>query len=190
MPAIEALRNRFPNVLISVDTSKAAVADAVLAAGADWINDVGGGIADPDMCSIVRKHNAKIILMRYQPLSCELETIPQAMQQLISLMSNAETEMLKPDQIILDPGLGFGTTPRQNLDLLQGQQELKLLGYPLLVGPSRKSFIGHYLQREVDSRLAGTAAAVAVAALKGADIVRVHDVEFIKDVISLIDLIK
>ena len=190
VPAIKSVRKQYPDILISVDTSKAAVADAALNAGADWINDIGGGIRDPQMCGVALAHNARIVLMRSEPLSESLETMPQVIRELITILSQVEEKNLHPEQIILDPGIGFGTSARQNLDILRNLEEMKLLGYPILVGTSRKSFLGAYLQKEVSARLAGTAASVTLAIQNGADIVRVHDVEFMKDIVRLTDLIQ
>ena len=102
----------------------------------------------------------------------------------------AESEGVSPDHIAIDPGIGFGKTVDHNLEILKNLYQYRSLGKPLLVGPSRKSFIGKVLHRDVNERLAGTAAAVASSALNGANIIRVHDVRFMKDVVQMIDTIK
>jgi len=189
VPVIRRLRERFPDALLSVDTSKAAVAKAALDAGANWINDVSGGLKDATMTRVAAEANAPIILMRWQPLSEKTETMPQVLQEAESLATHALSAGVPHNRIILDPGIGFGTTPQQNLDILRDLAAFKELGYPVLLGTSRKSFIGHYLQKEVDRRLMGTAATATAGIINGIDIIRIHDVQYLADVIRMTDLI-
>ena len=189
LPVIHRLRECYPAALLSVDTCKAAVAKAALDAGADWINDVGGGLKDAAMTRVAAETGAPIILMRWQPLSEEAETMPQVLREAESLATHALSAGVQRNRIILDPGIGFGTTPQQNLDILRDLAAFKKLGYPILLGTSRKSFIGHYLQKEVDRRLMGTAATVTAGIVSGVDIIRIHDVQYLADVIRMTDLI-
>lgn len=189
LPVIEALVNRL-TIPISVDTWKSSVADACLTAGAEIINDISGLHFDPTLAEVVAQHQAGLVLMHTRGT-------PQQMQQdtgyadlmgevANSLLQSAETARsagIAREQIALDPGIGFAKDLNGNLELLRRLPELCCLGYPLLVGTSRKSFIGKALQREATAdRLFGTAATVAHAVTSGARIMRVHDVQAMKDV--------
>lgn len=189
IPVIRKLRENFPTAVLSVDTSKAAVAKAALDAGADWINDVSGGLKDAAMAAVAAESKAQIVLMRWQPLSERAETMPQVLREAESLATHALSAGVPHNRIILDPGIGFGTTPQQNLDILKDLATFKGLGYPVLLGTSRKSFIGHYLQKEVEQRLMGTAATVTAGIINGVDIIRIHDVQYMADVVRMTDLI-
>ncbi|NTW03939.1 MAG: dihydropteroate synthase [Oscillochloris sp.] len=204
IPAIRALANA-TDVPISIDTSKAEVARQALAVGATIINDVWGFKLDPAMAQVAAEYGAAVVLMhnRSQPK----DTIQDALlggryvgvhyddllqdvaRELTESLTLAHTAGVAPAQIILDPGLGFGKTVEQNLELIDRLGELRRLGYPLLVGPSRKSFTGAALQLPIDQRLEGTAAAVALAIDRGADIIRVHDVGAMRRVAVLSDAI-
>jgi len=180
------------DTLISIDTYKAGVAEAALKEGANIVNDVWGLRADPDLGKVVAAADAPVILMhnrstpnnaavkkqlggRYIGIEYDnlLEDVKSELMESISLANKAGI----PDQkIILDPGIGFGKTVPQNLELLDRLTEIRQLGYPVLLGPSRKSFIGYTLDLPPDDRIEGTAATVAVGIVRGADIIRVHDV--------------
>ena len=204
IPVIQSLAQEF-NVLISVDTYKHQVAQAALEAGAHIINDVWGLHADPEMAGIIARNNAVVILMhnrsswahaeikerlggRYVgiPYDDLLEDIKRELMDSVDL---ARAASIPNDKIIIDPGIGFGKSVEQNLELIDLLPEIRNLGYPILYGPSRKSFIGYTLNLPPDQRLAGTAAAVAVGIVRGADIVRVHDVDFMKQVAVMTDAI-
>ncbi|HXF70012.1 MAG TPA: dihydropteroate synthase [Thermoflexus sp.] len=190
---------------ISVDTYKADVARAAVAAGADLINDVWAMEADPAMANTAAELGVPIILMdnrsrreavvkdprlgaRYE--GEDLRDIVAAVRaHLMERVEAARTAGIPPYRIILDPGLGFGKTVAQNLELVDRLGELRALGFPILVGPSRKSFIGYTLNLPPEERLEGTAAVVAVSIVRGADIVRVHDVEAIVRVARMTDAI-
>jgi len=205
LPVIEAVLNAFPEVRISVDTYKTYVARQALNAGASWINDIWGLRADPELGDIAAEFNVPIILMhnRLKPGSAELEArlggryvgtkyddlIGDIRQELMGSVALAHKKQISDEQIILDPGIGFGKTVTQNLELLDRMDEIKSLGYPLLVGPSRKSFIGYTLDLPPDERVEGTAAAVALCIDRGADIVRVHDVGVMTRVARMTDAI-
>ncbi len=205
IPVIEALSKRFSGVFISVDTYKANVAQAALQAGADWVNDVWGLRGDKHMAEVVAQAHAPVILMhnRSTPASAELQAklggryvgmhydnlMDDIKQELLESVALARAAGVPDEDILLDPGIGFGKTVEQNLELIDRLDEIRALGYPVLLGPSRKSFIGYTLNLPPAQRLEGTAAAVAVGIARGADIVRVHDVEFMIRVSRMTDAI-
>jgi dihydropteroate synthase len=205
IPVIQAILAEFPDALISVDTYKASVAEEALKAGACMVNDVWGLRADPDLATVVAKYQAPVILMhnRSNPASVEVrERLGSAYQaaEYQDLLEDVERELMDsvfiarragiPDEhIILDPGIGFGKTVAQNLELINRLGEIRSLGFPVLLGPSRKSFIGYTLNLPPDQRLEGTAAAVSVGILRGADIVRIHDVQAMARVARMTDAI-
>lgn len=202
IPVIQELSEQF-DVFISVDTYKHQVAEAALESGADIVNDVWGLKADPRMGSTIAKYQAPVILMhnRSSKVHAEIkerlggryvgipydDLIKDIKRELLESVDLAKTSGIPADKIILDPGIGFGKTVEQNLELIDRLAEIRELGYPILIGPSRKSFIGYTLDLPLDQRLAGTAAAVSVGIVRGADIVRVHDVEFMTHVIKMTD---
>lgn len=205
VPVIEAIRSKFPHILISVDTYKAKVAREALQVGADWINDVWGLQGDPEMGSVAAEFQAQVILMhnrlksgspqvreglggRYVGTEYQ-DLISDIRRELMESVSLAHQAGIKDENIILDPGIGFGKTVSQNLELLDRLDEIKSLGYPMLVGPSRKSFIGYTLDLPPEERLEGTAATVALAIDRGADIIRVHDVGVMTRVARMTDAI-
>lgn len=185
IPLIEAIAARFPNAVLSVDTTKSRVAQRALQAGACIINDISGATFDPHMLAVAAQSGAQVALMHIQGA-------PQTMQQnptyhdvvaevrdaLAAHAQRAIDAGVPPSHIWLDPGIGFGKTVQHNLELLRGLPQLRALGYPILIGTSRKSFIGHILGGlPPDERLEGTLATLALAVAWGADIVRVHDVK-------------
>ena len=193
------------DVLISVDTYKAAVAEAALAAGAHIVNDVWGLHADPRLAEVVANSRAPVILMhnrsswahadikerlggRYVGIPYE-NLIEDICNDLLESVAIARQAGISDEQIIIDPGIGFGKTVEQNLELVNRLGEIRALGYPVLSGPSRKSFIGYTLDLPADQRLEGTAAAVVVSIVRGADIVRVHDVTFMSRLMRMTDAI-
>ena len=193
IPVIRALSAEFPGALISIDTYKAEVAEAALKAGAHIVNDVWGLRADPELGSVAAKHNAPVILMhnRSNPATVEVreqlgnayigaeydDLLEDVKRELMDSVRLAEQAGIESDRIILDPGIGFGKTVEHNLELIRRLDEIRALGYPVLLGPSRKSFIGFTLDLPADQRVEGTAATVSVGITRGADIIRVHDVE-------------
>lgn len=191
------------DVLISIDTYKAEVAEAALEAGAQIVNDVWGLRADPQLAEVVAQRGVPVILMhnrsswahaeikerlggRYANMPYE-NLLEDVKRELLESVGIAKAAGVLDDQIILDPGIGFGKTVEQNLELIDRLGEIRELGYPILLGPSRKSFIGYTLNLPPGQRLAGTAAAVALGIARGADIVRVHDVEFMARVARMTD---
>ena len=191
------------DVLISIDTYKAEVAEAALEAGAHIVNDVWGLRADPQLAEVAASRGVPVILMhnrsswahaeikerlggRYVNMPYE-NLLEDVKRELLESVGIAKVAGVQDEQIILDPGIGFGKTVEQNLELIDRLGEIRELGYPVLLGPSRKSFIGYTLTLPPDQRLAGTAAAVALGIVRGADIVRVHDVEFMARVARMTD---
>jgi len=194
IPAIKALRAEL-DVPISIDTERAAVAEAAVEAGADLVNDVSGGQTDPAMFATVARLGVPYVLMHrrgtpqtmqqqtdYQDLLGELEAFFREQ------MARAETEGIARSRLILDPGLGFAKTAAQNFDLIRATARFRALGAPVLLGPSRKSFLGQLLDRpDPKERLWGTAAACCGAIACGADLLRVHDVAPMADVCRVAD---
>lgn len=205
IPVIEALSQNFPETPISVDTYKPAVARQALEMGASWVNDIWGFKANPDLAEVVAEYQAPVILMhnRMQPGTAEFgarlggrivgvhydDLIGDICSELMESVALAHKQGIPDSLIILDPGIGFGKTVAQNLELLNRLDDIKALGYPLLVGPSRKSFIGYTLDLPPDERIEGTAAAVALSINRGADIIRVHDVAVMVRVACMADAI-
>jgi dihydropteroate synthase len=203
LPTIRAIVAEFPDALISIDTYKAAVAEEALKAGATIVNDVWGLRADPDLAGVVARNKAALVLMhnRSQPANVEVrEQLGQAFlaaeyrdlledvkNDLLGSVALARSARIPDERIILDPGIGFGKTIGQNLELIDRLAEIRALGFPVLLGPSRKSFIGYTLNLPPDQRLEGTAAAVAIGIARGADIIRVHDVETMLRVAHMTD---
>ncbi len=205
LPVVRALVEEGVDAILSVDTYKASVAEAALAAGADWINDVWALRADTHMAALAARSGAPVILMhnRLKPNSAELQErlggryvgvhydslLEDIKRELMESVDLARAAGVPDERIILDPGLGFGKTVEQSLELLDRLGEIRALGYPLLVGPSRKSFIGYTLNLPPEERVEGTAAAVAISIARGADIIRVHDVEAMVRVARMTDAI-
>jgi dihydropteroate synthase len=182
VPVVERLRARGFSLPISIDTSKGPVARAALAAGADWINDVRGG-DDPSLLAAVAEAGAPLVLMHSRGPSVDMQSrtqygdvVADVIAELRVAVARAEAAGVAPDRILVDPGIGFAKTAEQSLALLARLAELRALGRPILVGPSRKSFIGKVTGAPVEGRLPGTLAAVAACVLAGVEVVRVHDV--------------
>jgi len=192
LPVIAALAGAGVDALLSLDTYKAEVAEAALRVAPVWINDVWGLRADPHMGEVAARSGAPLVLMhnRSRPANAEVEArlggrytgmhytdlLSDVKNELLESVALARAAGVAQDRIILDPGIGFGKTVEQNLELINRLDEIRGLGYPLLLGPSRKSFIGYTLNLPPDQRLEGTAAVAAIGIARGADILRVHDV--------------
>ena len=205
IPVITAIAEESPDVLISIDTYKAGVAEEAFKAGAHILNDVWGLRADPELASVAAKYKAPVILMhnRSNPASVEVRArlgnayIGSEYQNLIEdvkreLLVSVELALkagIEGSRIVLDPGIGFGKTREHNLELINRLDEIRALGYPVLLGPSRKSFIGFTLDLPADQLLEGTAATIAIGIARGADIVRVHDVKEMVRVAKMTDAI-
>ena len=205
VPVIQAISKQFPETVISVDTYKAKVAEEAFKAGAHILNDVWGLRADPGLANLVAKYKVPVILMhnRSNPASVEVrqqlgnayvgseyvDLIEDVKRELLVSVEIAKKAGVEEGHIILDPGIGFGKTREHNLTLINRLDEIRALGYPILLGPSRKSFIGFTLDLPADERVEGTAAAVAVGITRGADIIRVHDVKEMSRVAKMTDAI-
>jgi dihydropteroate synthase len=182
VPIVERLRARGFPLPISVDTSKGAVARAALAAGADLVNDVAG-LADPELARAVAEAGVPAVLMHGRGTPADMasravygDVVAEVAEELEASLRRAEAAGVPRDRIVLDPGIGFAKTAAQSVELLARVGELRALGRPLLVGPSRKSFIGALTGAPPPERLAGTLAAVTACVLAGVELLRVHDV--------------
>ncbi|MCT0212753.1 MULTISPECIES: dihydropteroate synthase [unclassified Synechococcus] len=183
--------------LISIDTFRAPVAAAALAAGAHWINDVSGGRRDPGILSVVAEFGCPYVLMHSRGdsrsmdgLAAYADVVAEVREELLRASEAAHLAGVRTDQLIWDPGLGFAKTTEHNLALLRGLADLRREGFPLLVGPSRKRFIGAVLNEpRPRARLWGTAAVCAQAITQGADVLRVHDVAPIVQTARMVDAI-
>ncbi len=204
IPVIEAVKTAV-SLPISIDTYRANVAEAALAAGASWVNDVWGFRMDPRIAQVTAQADCPVVLMhnRSKPKDVAQEErlggryigvkynnliadIKRELGESVELALNAG---VKEANIILDPGIGFGKTVSQNLQLVNQLDQFKTMGFPILLGTSRKSFIGYTLDLPPEERLEGTAATVAIGIDRGADIVRVHDVKPIVRLAKMTDAI-
>lgn len=195
LPALTAIRAAHPEAVLSVDTFHAPVAEAALAAGADWINDVRGGssLRDPVMAALVARSGCRYVLMHSRGTSSAMDglamysdVVAEVRAELQAASASLQAAGVRREQILWDPGLGFAKTTEQNLELLRRLPELVAAGFPLLVGPSRKRFIGAVLEEpRPRARLWGTAAVCALAAAQGAAVLRVHDVGPIAQVVRM-----
>jgi dihydropteroate synthase len=175
MPVIERLAGELP-VPLSIDTYKSEVARKAVAAGAKMINDVWELKRDPKLARVAAEAGVPLVISQNQRDSRFNDFFPELIDSLKSSIQVALDAGVDWNNIIIDPGVGFGKTAEQNVEIVRRLAELKTLGRPILLGTSRKSFIGHVLDLPVDQRLEGTAATVAIGIANGADIVRVHDV--------------
>ena len=197
IPVIEKIRNDNPTILISIDTTKASVAKHAVEAGADIINDVSGLSFDKNMIGVVESFNIPIVIMHMKGNPQNMQLNPKykdivneildffKMKIKIAIQSGINRSM-----IILDPGIGFGKTVDHNFELLSRLNEFNVLELPIMIGPSRKSFIGVTLDLPPEDRLEGTAAAVSAGVMNGASIVRVHDVKSMKRVVRIIEKVR
>lgn len=194
-PVIRALALRFQNIPLSIDTTKSEVARAALDAGAEIVNDISGLARDPQMAHAAKGAALCLMHMRGTPADMALRSVYQdlhgeVLAELSEALQRAAEGGIAPEQIALDPGLGFAKTGPQNLVLLRRLREFAQLGHPLLVGASRKSFIGNATGRPAPDRLSGSVAAAVAAALQGAAIVRVHDVAATREALAVADAIR
>lgn len=175
-PVIEAVKARF-DVPISLDTYKGNVAGAGIEAGADLINDIWGLKYDDKIASVIARNNLPCCLMHNRKEAAYQDFMQEVAADLAETIHLAEKAGISEDKIILDPGVGFGKSYEQNLEIINSLEELKVLGYPLLLGCSRKSVIGLTLDLPADQRLEGTLVTTIMAVMKGCMFVRVHDVK-------------
>ena len=196
VPVVERMTRAVPDIPVSVDTRKAAVAAAALEAGAAIVNDVSAG-ADPEMFEVVAGSGAGVVLMHMlgDPKTMQDDpvygdVVDDVHAYLDGRIEAAVAAGIHRDRICIDPGIGFGKTLEHNLRLMKDIREFAELRRPVLVGPSRKRFIGTLLDVEVDERVEGTAAAVAWLAAHGVHVVRVHDVKEMVRVVRVVDAIE
>jgi dihydropteroate synthase len=205
IPIIHALHKNFPEAILSIDTYKAQVAEEAIRAGAHIVIDVWGLRADDGLAIVAAKYKTPVILMhnRSNPASVEVREkfgnayvgavyenlIEDVKRELMDSVALARKAGIAESHIVLDPGIGFGKTREHNLELVNRLDEIRELGYPILLGTSRKSFIGFTLDLPADQRVEGTAATVSVGITRGADIIRVHDVREMARVAKMTDAI-
>jgi dihydropteroate synthase len=197
IPVIEALVKEI-SVPISIDTYKSRVAKRALEAGASMVNDISGLRFDPEMPEVIAYHKAPVVIMHIKGTPKDMQQnpeytalIPEIMEYLSEGIRIAAKSGITEDNIIIDPGIGFGKKFEHNLDIIHNLRTFTLLGKPILIGPSRKAFIGKILgDVPLADRREGTAAAVAISIFNGANIVRVHDVKEMVHVAKVADAIK
>ena len=197
LPVIELLSPRV-KVPISIDTCKAEVARRALDAGASIVNDISGLRCDPEMPAVIARYSVPVVIMHMKGSPRNMQKnpsynalIPEILEYFRSRIAFAVNAGIPEDRIIIDPGIGFGKTFDHNLEILHNLDKFTTLGRPVLIGPSRKAFIGKILDdAPAADRLEGTAAAVAISIIKGAHIVRVHDVKEMAKVAKVADAIK
>lgn len=201
VPVIAAIRAAHPALPLSIDTQKPAVARAALEAGATMINDIAGEKMDEAMLALAAERRVPLVMMHnasdteavfHNPTvggeyraSPYADIVKDVCAALARMAARAIKAGIAQENIILDPGIGFGKSVDHNMRLINGVDAIKALGYPVLIGASRKSFIGRILDLPPDERLEGTAAITAIATLRGADILRVHDVRFMARVAKM-----
>lgn len=182
LPVLKRLSGRL-KVPISIDTYKSEVAERCIQCGAEMVNDISGLYFDPRMKEVVARYEVPVIVMHIKGTPRDMQKDPQYRDLIGEILSyfresisRADAAGVPADKIIIDPGIGFGKSFAHNLDILKGLESFKVLGKPIMVGVSRKSFLGKILDLPVDERLEGSIAAALYAVLRGANIVRVHDV--------------
>ena len=196
IPVIEKLTGEFDGI-ISVDTTWSEVARAALDAGASWINDISAGRFDPKMAHLVADRKCPVVLMHSRGTPQTMQQGPHydnvAYEVRDELMESVQQFMdagVRRDQIILDPGIGFAKTAQHSVTLLHKLETIIDVGFPVLIGTSRKSFIGHITGKTVDRRLNGSLGSIAAAYNKGATIFRVHDVDATRDFLRVVTTLK
>ena len=197
IPLISKIHSNFPRVAISIDTTKSEVAEQAILSGANIVNDISGLSFDDKMVKVVAKYDVPLIIMHMQGKPETMQEAPSYNNLIEDIKSFFDERIqyatrfeIQKNRIILDPGIGFGKSYEDNFKLINQLEKFKDFKLPILIGPSRKSFIGIALNEEPESRLEGTLAAVAAGILRGAQIVRVHDVKQIRKVAKIIDLIR
>jgi dihydropteroate synthase len=196
IPVIESLSKQL-DVPISIDTYKSAVAQKAIEAGAEMVNDISGLRFDPNLAEVVAKEDTPLVLMhmRGTPETMQKDVhydslFSEILQYLQGAIQKAESAGSDPEQIIIDPGIGFGKTVEGNLLIIKYLSEFRVLGKPILLGTSRKSFIGKILNADAGERIEGSLGSIAIAVLNGAHIIRCHDVPEAKKAIAVADAIR
>ena len=196
IPVVQAIRER-SDIIISIDTRKKNVAERALDSGADIINDISGLQNNMEMAKLIARRKTPIILMHIRGIPKNMQknpyyknTVSEILRELQSSISKAMGAGIPHDKIIIDPGIGFGKRLEDNLKIIRELQSFKSLNFPVLIGLSRKSFIGQILDKPVEKRLIGTIVANTVAILNGANIIRVHDVGQTVEMVKIIESIR
>jgi len=188
IPVIEAVKNRF-DVPISLDTYKSKVAKEGIKAGADMINDIWGLLYDSDMAEVIAEGQVSCCLMHNRKVAEYNDFMKDVKSDLIGSLEIACKSGIEKNRIMLDPGVGFGKTYEQNLEVIRRIKELKELGYPILLGTSRKSVIGLTLDLPVEERLNGTLATAAYGIMQGCAFLRVHDIKEHYELVKMMEAI-
>ncbi|PFN05580.1 dihydropteroate synthase [Bacillus cereus] len=186
IPMIQAVSKEV-KVPISIDTYKAEVAKQAIEAGAHVINDVWGAKAEPKIAEVAARYNVPIILMHNRENTNYRNLMADMIADLYESVKIAKDAGVPDENIILDPGIGFAKTPEQNLEAMRNLEQLHVLGYPVLLATSRKSFIGHVLDLPVEERLEGTGASICLGIEKGCEMIRVHDVKEMARMAKMMD---
>lgn len=196
LPILKKIIKRV-KIPVSIDTYKSEVARSALDSGANIVNDITGLKSDRKMAHLIKEYNAGIVLMHIKGTPSTMQKNPEYRNLISEILSSfkesiriAKMSGIKDSKIVIDPGIGFGKTPQHNLEIINRLKEFEALRFPIMIGPSRKSFIGYILNLPAQERIWGTAAAVSIAILNGANIVRVHDVKEMVEVARLTDAIK
>ncbi|MEA3499824.1 MAG: dihydropteroate synthase [Candidatus Marinimicrobia bacterium] len=192
IPVIERINEFAPN--ISIDSSKSQVVEKAIEAGACIVNDIYGLQNDKQMAKVIAKNNCQIVIMHIKGTPKNMQNNPKyhnIIKEIIEYFQKsiliAKNAGIDEKNIILDPGIGFGKTVNDNLEIIKNVSKFKKYGYPVLLGVSRKSFIGKITGAEINDRLAGSIAAISVSVINGVDIVRVHDVKETKQAVKILD---
>ncbi|MCK4463498.1 MAG: dihydropteroate synthase [Candidatus Omnitrophica bacterium] len=195
IPIIEEVANNI-DAPISIDTHNHVVAEEAIKKGALLVNDITGLKGDPGMAGVIAEYNAGVVLMHIKGTPKNMQDNPQyenLIEEIIAYLGDSIKigidAGISPDKMIIDPGIGFGKTPEHNLSIIKRLGEFRVLDKPILIGVSRKSFIGTVLNANLDGRLFGTAAACAISIASGANIIRVHDVKEMFEVARMTDAI-
>jgi dihydropteroate synthase len=196
VPAVTMLRSAGVSVPISVDTTKAEVARTALDAGADWINDVSAGRFDTDMAPLAARRECPVVLMHSRKTPETMQQEPhyedvagEVCDELRGSVDHFRAAGVRDENIVLDPGIGFAKRYEDNMRLLRNLEMVMAMGYPVLIGTSRKSFIGHLTGKPVEQRLCGTLGSVAAAYAHGGRFFRVHDVDATRDFLTVLSTI-
>jgi dihydropteroate synthase len=194
MPVLKEIRQNFPDIIISIDTYRAEIAEIAAGEGADMINDISGGTFDDRMLSTIAQLGIPYVIMHIQGTPSNMQVNPvyqDVVKEVCGFLQQqaAKLESSGHNKIILDPGFGFGKTVKHNYELLQNLDKLVDTGYPVLAGLSRKSMINRLLGTKPEEALNGTTVLNTIALLKGANILRVHDVREADEAVKLVDMV-
>ena len=197
IPVVKSIRKKLPKVIISIDTFQSEVAKELLDIGADWINDITGGRNDNSMHNIIRRYKCPYVInhsrgnsQTMDSLTSYADVVSDVINELDKLTTTALNRGISTDQLLWDPGLGFAKTTEQNLNIIRNLDKFITKGFPLMIGPSRKRFIGQLTQEPiVTKRIWGTTAVASKCVQEGVHIIRVHDVEAIRKTILMSEAI-